>query len=466
MKKILTSFVSALVLLALVISLVACGVVVINPSNDSAEDKDVDAPADAVSGGDGSYSEGYGYGTGEAGISRSDYYYKTDGAPSAISDGEYYEGREEIEYEYPVDKNNDISAGLMTAKAWNDNEYYEQWKELFAQGTDNDPAGKFYGFTGESRWAFDTSKRVKVTVTKGGEPAIGVNVKYIYPNQVEWVSKTDVNGVAYVFPSEDSGKVAVDGQEFEFSIENRELAVELEKADAKANVIKIMFVIDATGSMGDEMRYVAAELTDVVSRVAEQAKQVKIELALLFYRDHGDQEIFAYHDFEVVTESKGLENQLAVLQKQCATGGGDTPEAVDEAMVKAVDKNWGNENSTNLIFLVLDAPSHDTDENVTRCAAAVKGAAAKGIRICPVLCSGADTLCEYTTRMGALLTGGTSVFVTDDSGIGGTHLDPELPDAVVEKLNDLMVRLIVGYHTGDFGTPVPYEPNNNAVEQK
>ena len=404
-----------------------------------------DSRSDIVGGG------GYYSGKSSGGII-SDAIHYSEGL-SAESEGYAYDYYDE--YGYPAEE--EILPGLITAKAWNDNEYYEQWKSLFSRATDNDPDGKFYDFT-DNKWAFDTSNRVKVTVTKGGEPAVGVKVEYIYPNQTAWTSKTDANGVAYVFPSEESGKITVAGKEAEFSAETRDLTVEIDSAAAKSNVIKLMFVIDATGSMGDEMRYITAELVDVISRVAEQAEQVRIELALLFYRDDGDQEKFAYHDFEIVSQEYGLEKQLKVLKAQRADGGGDTPEAVDEAMVIAANKNWGDENSTNLIFLVLDAPPHENQDNVKRCAEAVKVASEKGIRICPVLCSGADTLCEYLTRTGALLTGGISVFVTDDSGIGGEHLDPDLPDATVECLNDLMVRLIVGYHTGTFAEPVAWQP--------
>ena len=55
------------------------------------------------------------------------------------------------------------------------------------------------------------------------------------------------------------------------------------------------------------------------------------------------------------------------------------------------------------------------------------------------------------------MTGGTFVYVTDDSGIGGSHHDPEIPNAVVEKLNDLLVRLINGYHGGEFADPVDWK---------
>lgn len=57
-------------------------------------------------------------------------------------------------------------------------------------------------------------------------------------------------------------------------------------------------------------------------------------------------------------------------------------------------------------------------------------------------------------REAAIYTGGTFIFITDDSGIGGSHHDPELPNATVELLNSLMVRLANGYHTGVFTEPV------------
>lgn len=367
-----------------------------------------------------------------------------------------------------AEDNEQVGAGQITAKAWDDNEHFDEWRALFVAGTENEPeGGKFAVYQGGD-WAYDTSTRVKVMVRSDEEPVFGAEVEYIDSAQRRWVSRTDVSGVAYLFPEESTGDIKVtSGESVEtvsFSDNAQDLTVELRSAQAQVNVIKIMFVIDATGSMGDEMRYISAELRDVVHRVATESEEVRIDLALLFYRDDGDSEKFAYHDFLTVTDDEGLQAQLSVLSKQYATGGGDLPEAMDEAVLMGAEKDWGEENATRLMFLVLDAPSHDTAKNLERCIAAVKAAAAKGIRICPVLCSGADTFCEYQTRMGALLTGGTMIFVTDDSGIGGSHLDPDLPDATVEKLNDLLVRLIVGYHTGDFGTPVAWNADKEGEE--
>ena len=68
--------------------------------------------------------------------------------------------------------------------------------------------------------------------------------------------------------------------------------------------------------------------------------------------------------------------------------------------------------------------------------------AQSGIRIVPVVASGIDKSTEFLMRMTAIRTHGTYVFITDDSGIGGEHLEPTVGEYEVEFLSDLLVRLI------------------------
>ncbi len=75
----------------------------------------------------------------------------------------------------------------------------------------------------------------------------------------------------------------------------------------------------------------------------------------------------------------------------------------------------------------------------------------------PVASSGIDKQTEYLFRNEALLTGGTYVFLTDDSGIGNEHLAPSIGEFMVEYLNDLLVRVINEYHTGMDIEPEPYD---------
>ena len=181
---------------------------------------------------------------------------------------------------------------------------------------------------------------------------------------------------------------------------------------------------------------------------------------MLFYRDTDDDVPFDYYDFTVTTPD-GLAAQQAALNNQRASGGGDYPEAVDDALSIAVGKQWSTGATTKIIFHLLDAPAHGNDANKQKLTAATEKAAELGIRICPIICSGSDIEVEYTMREAAIYTGGTFIFVTDDSGIGNSHLDPDLPNATVELLNSLMVRLVKGYHTGEFEEPIYWKQDPN-----
>ena len=375
---------------------------------------------------------------------------KTDTA-SDISDGEK-------DGETVTDTEN--QAGLITASAWNDNQYYSAWKDLFSQGQTEEENGKFSSYYESNRWGFDTLNRVVVTVKNGESVIAGATVSYFDENQKEYAAVTNAQGKAYLFPPVEEGSIKVTVGTTEktaaFSKDERDLAVDIGTEYAKASIIKLMLVVDVTGSMGDELNYLKTELADVINRVATENQGVRIDLAMLFYRDDEDEEKFSYADFVNVTDANGLQLQQAKLKEQSASGGGDIPEAVDEALELAIGKDWGEENSTKIIFHVLDAPPHSGSVYQTRFTQAVENASKKGIRLCPVLCSGANELCEYLVRNEAVYTGGTFIFVTDHSGIGNPHYDPDLPNAVVEKLNDLMVRLINGYYTGTFADPVPW----------
>ena len=344
-------------------------------------------------------------------------------------------------------------AGLITASAWCDNDNYAFYLENFEQ-SDNG-GGKFASYAGS--FGLNSLVRKKITVTSSGNAVAGAKV--VGKNEsgeVVFSAVTDATGVAYLFGTK-IASVSVTSGDFSESastLDADEVAVELSGAEGKRDIIDIMFVIDATGSMGDELFYLQNEISDVIGRIASANSDAIVNLAIMFYRDEVDSEEFCYFDFVDVTSESGLATQKAALESRSAQGGGDYPEQLDEALLMAADKQWSSGASTKLIFLVLDAPCHNDEEDKKNFSDAVNLAAERGIRICPILCSGADTFTEYLSREAAIQTGGTFVFVTDDSGIGGSHHDPSIPNAQVEALNDLMVRLVNGYHSGAFAPAV------------
>ena len=358
------------------------------------------------------------------------------------------------------------TAGLITASAWDDNFYYSEWLALFAQESDGS-AGRLSAFMHSDRsWGFNTQTRVKLTVKNGDNPVAGARVSVDGKDgTLGHYAITDARGVAYLFPGE-SGSITVTIGDSSatatasFDAQNRDLTVELSAASAKRDVIELMFVIDATGSMGDEISYLKNEIADVIGRISDGG-DTEIYLSFLFYRDHCDSVVFDYVDFVNVSTPAGLDEQRNALAKRYATGGGDYAEAAEEALLLAAGQQWSAEATTKIIFQILDAPPHSADENKATMQSAVASLASQGIRFCPVLCSGADILTEYVMREAAVYTGGTFVYVTDHSGIGGSHHDPDIPNATVEALNSLMVRLVRGYHSGVFDDPVDWRADRN-----
>lgn len=205
--------------------------------------------------------------------------------------------------------------------------------------------------------------------------------------------------------------------------------------------VDVMFVFDATGSMGDELRYLQAEMKDVIARASEATGGMDIRTGAVVYRDHND---------DYVTRISRLTSDIATTQafidKQEAYGGGDYPEAVPEALMAALNSGgWDSDARTRIAFLILDAPCHEDSATIALMHDQILNAAALGVRVVPVVCSGLGESGEFLLRAIALATNGTSFFLTDDSGIGNEHLKPTTDSLVVEHLNDMLVRTIAEF---------------------
>jgi hypothetical protein len=220
-------------------------------------------------------------------------------------------------------------------------------------------------------------------------------------------------------------------------------------AAPRPKALDLAFAIDATGSMGDEMSYLAAEFQTIVGSVQSRHPDLSIRFGVVFYRDHGDVFVVASHAFG--TSAKEMQT---ILKSQQAGGGGDTPEAMDEGLAAAVALGWrGPSAATQMLFLVADAPPHDAA--IAPFLKAVEKAASQGIRIYPLAASSTDALTELLMRIAAFKTEGSYAFLTDDSGIGLDHKEPSVPCYLVTRLDELLTRLIESEIAGARIEPEP-----------
>jgi len=336
-------------------------------------------------------------------------------------------------------------AGVLTAGEWADLAHWDFWLTTIAD--------KEWTYLPQ-KWGIDTQQKITVVVkNNAGEFINDVPVILELQNgESIWQARTDNKGKAQLFTHfdyEQSGDYTVkiigrDGAATKFrSIdgEKRELYLEIVEQSRFSKNLDIMFVVDATGSMGDEIDFLKAELGNIITQVNNKAHDLETRLSLVFYRDREDE--YLVRDFEFNTNIQLLINQLNL---QNANGGGDFPEAVEAALENAIEqKRWSENASARLLFLILDAPPHEDPAVLAKYRKQVKQAAQKGIKIIPIVASGIDKPTEFLMRFTAIATDGTYVFLTDDSGVGNSHLKPTIGRYQIEKLNDLIVRLILDY---------------------
>lgn len=204
-----------------------------------------------------------------------------------------------------------------------------------------------------------------------------------------------------------------------------------------ARALDLAFLIDVTGSMEDELRYVNRELTDIVGRVRAESPETRIRVGAVFYRDRTDSVPLQRIGF--TADVRGF---VSAMQTVNASGGGDYPEDLDAGLDTAIHGlDWSQDDSVKVLVVVADAPPQRYGGFTYR--EAMRESSRLGIRILPVAASGADREVEFLFRAMGTYTAAPYVYLTDDSGIGNPHLEADTDRVAVEYFHDALTRLLV-----------------------
>jgi len=334
----------------------------------------------------------------------------------------------------PKGGGDDIQAGILTA----------------GDIDDNLNLGSFQGYVNrvlqskdENIFPFmNTKNRVKLTVL--GKDGKGMNHLKVKVGSFE--GYTNTQGVLYIFPSVDDiqtkTNITINKKTQSMDLSSKKsFTIVVNRDSNKAKKLDLMFVIDSTGSMGDEMRYLAKEFDSIVANIEEKHPDVDIRFGLTLYRDKGDD--YVVRDFPFTSNASKMKKQLS---KQSAQGGGDYPEAMEKGISKGLDASWSSD-GVQLMFLVADAPPHD--EKIKELLPLIKEARVKGVHIYPIGASGVAQKAEYMMRHLALFTQGRYLWLTDDSGVGNSHAEPKVKCYQVTRLDSLIKRVIDSELSGE-----------------
>jgi uncharacterized protein YegL len=303
-----------------------------------------------------------------------------------------------------------------------------------------------------------TDRHIIRVADQNGWPVVGATIRVQSNGTTVQTMRTTSNGSALFFPNAAGATMAdsydllinKDGQALRSTIQTdggqRDWWVQFgAELRAPAN-LDVLFLIDTTGSMGDEIAELQANIARIADAVSQLESAPSVRYGMVTYKDRGDEYVVCRYAF--TDDVSTFQSDLSQIS---AGGGGDTPESLNEGLHNAVQQvEWRLGNTVSLVFLVADAAPQLNYPNDYNYAEEMQQAAQRGIKVYPIASSGLEPQGEYILRQIAQYTGGKFIFLTYDGGTPGTPGD-ERPDLsagadpsnfTVSALDDLVLQLI------------------------
>ncbi len=347
---------------------------------------------------------------------------------------------ESIDVDLPLDQNSRLTAGEVDDNAnWDDYLLYLR------------------NYSGASIIELDISERHQILVTDSqGNPVLGARIGIEANGEEVMVLRTHSNGRSLFFPHMLSPNIQADSYTLNVLLNGitetitiqandsqREWTISHSGADQQQSMtqLDIMFLIDATGSMADEINQLKENIRAIAAQIDALPAQPNVRFGMVTYRDIEDDYLYNVTDF-----TPDVEQFATALANVEAAGGGDYPEDLNEALSRAIHQpEWRVENSVSLIFLVADAPPHLDYGQQNHYGVEVLEAAERGIKIFPIASSGLDSQGEYVFRQLAQISEGRFIFLTygaEGAGSVGTETDLNVSDYTVSSLDGLVVQIV------------------------
>ena len=294
----------------------------------------------------------------------------------------------------------------------------------------------------------DPSGRVVITVSGGlGLPVAGTEVHVGWQGGAATLLTTADGSVRFhaeAYGAGDGPFTVAAGNVSAEAERDSELLLDTDLATVGAEdavALDVLFLLDATGSMSDEIDQLKATIQEVAQRIAGLPGDVHTRMGMTLYRDLEDSFVTATFDF-----TDYVDDFADALGEVVADGGGDYPEALDEALEEALAlPSWRPASGTvQLVFLVADAPPQIGRQVRVPYNESMIDAAGRGIKIFPVSSSGTDDQAEFVFRQLAQFTGGRYVFLTYGAAGRATGASSDITEEDYENLSldDLIVRTI------------------------
>ena len=221
-----------------------------------------------------------------------------------------------------------------------------------------------------------------------------------------------------------------------------DLSLGIERESGDRTALDILFILDTTGSMGEEIQRLKATIQLIHLNLSSLSTKPALRFGLVLYKDDGDEE----YRTEIVHLTDDLDEFQKELNKVEAYGGGDTPEDLQAALEDSMKEIRWNPAGLRLAFIITDAPPHlDYGQEYDYVQASLE-AKERGIKIHTVGTGGLPLGGEYILRQISQFTSGRYIFLTygeqgeSEGGSAGSVSHHTGANFQTDKLEAIIIR--------------------------
>jgi hypothetical protein len=142
--------------------------------------------------------------------------------------------------------------------------------------------------------------------------------------------------------------------------EDERPAAEQRPTPLAINDLDLVFVMDTTGSMRNELADVQANLLGVIRVLARLAPSLRV--GFVAFKDHGAAYVTQAFPLSPMSQDN-VAKVVGFVGQMSAAGGGDDPEPVDEALAVATAMPWRDE-AQGQIIVIGDAPARPSGRSL------------------------------------------------------------------------------------------------------
>ena len=202
--------------------------------------------------------------------------------------------------------------------------------------------------------------------------------------------------------------------------------------------LDIMFLLDVTGSMADEIKHIKKTLTSITHRITDLPGNPDLRMTMVVYQDHGG---------TLVTRTYNFDNKPQCFTRsvpEVKADGDNYPKSLNEALHQALNSPSWRSDAVKLVFLLADAPPHLDYHYDHSYITEMKPAGRTGTKIFTLASSSLDTQGEYIFRQLTQQTLIKFIFILYDSGPQDELTTPHEvgDDFSVDRIDYLIVRII------------------------